>query len=190
MHRARRTLPPLPSFLPGQYDYYAPRVRFASIPRQSLVIDGGFERLLAPLVSAAVKDAGKPLPVEERADCLLFPVHELQVANITSLFPDAVVLPAEFSVFTPAQASIRCGDANIDVSIRALTPWQDRDASLCASADPEARGRDEDIVCPTDHLALYRVRRPALRAGHRPTVGHRQGPACHRERSRERRVSA
>ncbi|KAF8506286.1 IucC family-domain-containing protein [Hysterangium stoloniferum] len=105
MHRARRTIYPLPMIHPGQYDYYQPHVRFVSIPRSSLLIQGDFEELLAPLQDSAAKNAGKPLEIP--ANHMLFPVHELQIPNIVSKFPDAVVISDEFSVLAPAQASIR-----------------------------------------------------------------------------------
>lgn len=105
MHRARQTLPPIRPLLPGQYDFYQPRVRFVSIPRSSLLIEGSFEVLLGPLYDCAARIAGRPLEVPE--DCVVLPVHELQLANIRTKFDDAVILPEEFNVLTPAQANIR-----------------------------------------------------------------------------------
>jgi siderophore synthetase component len=105
MHRARRTIPPLPSLSPGQYDFYQPRVRFVSIPRTCLSIQGHFEELLAPLLKYAAKNAAKPLKVPQ--DRMLFPVHELQIPNIIAKFPHVSTMPLEFSVLAPAQASIR-----------------------------------------------------------------------------------
>jgi hypothetical protein len=105
MHRARCTIPPLPILQPGQFDYYKPHVRFVSIPRECLLFQGDFEKLLAPLRDSAANNAGKPLEVP--ADHALFPVHELQLPNIVAKFPDAIVIPEEFSVLAPAQSSIR-----------------------------------------------------------------------------------
>ena len=105
MHRARRTMHPVPAILPGQYDFYHPRTRFVSIPRASLDIQGDFETLLAPLCREAARNALKPLVAP--ANHILFPVHELQIANIVDKFPDVDVLPEEYSVLTPAQAGIR-----------------------------------------------------------------------------------
>jgi hypothetical protein len=105
MHRARRTIPPLPALLPGQYDFHHPRVRFLSIPRHKLSIQGDFEQLLGPLRESAEMNASKPLNVPEEQ--VVFPVHELQIPNIIANFPDAGILPEEYSVLTPAQASIR-----------------------------------------------------------------------------------
>lgn len=107
MHRARRTIFPLPVIIPGQYDYYKPNVRFAWIPRERLLIQGEFEALLRSLRDSAEKNAGHPL--EDVPDHVLFPLHELQIPNIESRFPDAVILPEEYFVATVAQASIRCG---------------------------------------------------------------------------------
>lgn len=105
MHRARMSISPLPPPLPGQYDFYHPRVRFLSIPRSRLSIQGNFEELLGPLFKSAATNAAKPLSASKGQ--MLFPVHELQIPNILANFPDARILPEEFSVLAPAQASIR-----------------------------------------------------------------------------------
>lgn len=106
MHRARRTISPLAPIKPGQYDYYFPHIHFVSIPRDNLSIEGDFEDLIAPLRDSAAKNAGKPLEAP-RDDSVLLPVHELQIPNIITKFKDAAVLPEEYRVLTPAQASIR-----------------------------------------------------------------------------------
>lgn len=105
MHRARRTVSPLPAILPGQYDYYRPHVRFAWVPRERLLIQGEFETLLQSLRNSAEQNAGHA--IEDLPDHVLFPFHELQITNIASKFPDAVILPKQYTVATAAQASIR-----------------------------------------------------------------------------------
>lgn len=105
MHRARRTIRPLPALLPGQYDFHRPRIRFASVPRHKLLVQGQFEQLLGPLRQSAEVNAAKSLIVPR--EHVIFPVHELQIPNIVINFPDANILPEEYSVLAPAQASVR-----------------------------------------------------------------------------------
>ncbi|KIJ27921.1 hypothetical protein M422DRAFT_37525 [Sphaerobolus stellatus SS14] len=105
MHRARRTIAPLPSVKPGQYNYYFPHLRFVTIPRDNLLIQGNFEDSIGPLRDSAAKHAGKPLEVS--SDLVLLPIHELQISNIVEKFIGAIVLPEEYRVLAPAQASIR-----------------------------------------------------------------------------------
>jgi len=105
MHRARRTITPLPPVKPGEYDYYLPHVRFVSIPRDNLHIQGNIDELLKTLRDSAAMNAGKPL--EAAPDHVVLPVHELQIPNIIEKFEDAIVLPEEYRVLTPALASIR-----------------------------------------------------------------------------------
>ncbi|GJJ10654.1 hypothetical protein Clacol_004881 [Clathrus columnatus] len=105
MHRARRTISPLPIIIPGQYDYYKPRVRFAWVPREQLLLQGEFEELLQSLRNSAEQNAGDVL--EDLPDHVLFPIHELQIPNIATKFSDAVILPEKYYVVASAQASIR-----------------------------------------------------------------------------------
>lgn len=105
MHRARITIYPLPALIPGQYDFYMPRIRFVSLPRTCLSIEGPFEELVAPLRESAARNAANFPDVPKNQ--VLFPVHELQIPSIRFNFPDVHILPEEFAVIAPAQASIR-----------------------------------------------------------------------------------
>lgn len=105
MHRARQMLSPILALLPSEYDFYQPRIRFVSIPKNSLSIQGSFEELLGPLCDSAMQNAGSLFDLP--ADRVLFPIHELQIPNIRTKFCDAVILPEEFSVLASALANIR-----------------------------------------------------------------------------------
>ena len=82
-----------------------PRIRFVSLTRTCVSIQGPFEELLASLrVSATENTTISPKALKDK---VLLPVHELQIPNILANFPDADILPEEFGVVAPAQASIR-----------------------------------------------------------------------------------
>ncbi|KAI0058644.1 hypothetical protein BV25DRAFT_1964653 [Artomyces pyxidatus] len=105
MHKTRHFLPPIPSFNPGTYDLYSPRIRLAAVPRENLKVTGDFEELTKPILDAAAANAQQELVVPE--NFVVVPVHELQVYHIVEKFPEADVYPGEFSVPAQAQQSIR-----------------------------------------------------------------------------------
>lgn len=87
------------------YDWYHPQIRFVSVPRSSLDIQGPFERDMRSLAETAAARSGRSLP----DDCasVLIPVHELQIPNIASKFHDVKILDSDISVKSFAQSSIR-----------------------------------------------------------------------------------
>jgi len=105
MHKARRALPPIPTIDPGQYDWQHPKIRIIDVPRKDVKIQGDWDNLVAPVCSVAEKKAGKP--IESSPNHTLIPVHDLQVANIQTRFPEARVLPEEYHVEALAQQSLR-----------------------------------------------------------------------------------
>ena len=115
MHKTRQFLPPTHPFSPGSYNLYSPRLRLAAFPRASLNIVGDFEELTRPILDVSTRNAGKPLDVQR--DCIVVPIHELQVPHITEKFKEAKVYPEEFSVPAQAQQSIRY------LSLRVASNW-------------------------------------------------------------------
>lgn len=105
MYKTRRFLPPIPDFAPGSYDLYHPKLRFIAMPRDSLKITYNFEELLAPLLQAASRTAGRQMEVPP--DSVVVPVHELQLYHIREKFPEVHVFPAEYHLPLLAQQSIR-----------------------------------------------------------------------------------
>ena len=105
MHKTRQFLPPLTPPTPGSYDLYSPRLRLATLPRESLNVTGDFETLTRPILDAAIRNAGKALDIPQNH--VMVPVHELQVSHILDKFKEATVYPEEFSVPARAQQSIR-----------------------------------------------------------------------------------
>mgnify|MGYP001435492295 CR=1 FL=1 len=99
MHRARL----LPS---GQVDYawYRPRVRFAEVPKGDLEVKGAFQRMLADIVGIPAEAAGVRL---DHRQFIYMPVHELQLPNLSKLFPDVAILPEAVHLEAYAQSSIR-----------------------------------------------------------------------------------
>ncbi|KAI0058643.1 hypothetical protein BV25DRAFT_1829878 [Artomyces pyxidatus] len=106
MHRARRTLPPLPAVSPDTRSWYHPKIRFALVPRGRLDIKGTFEAEIRPLAQMAARRCGRPIP-DGIDDQVLMPVYDLQTANIRAKFPDCEILDEDFSLDALGQASIR-----------------------------------------------------------------------------------
>ncbi|KAI0043239.1 hypothetical protein FA95DRAFT_1498871 [Auriscalpium vulgare] len=106
MHRARRTLPPLPAVTPADRDWHHPRIRFALVPRKRLEFQGAFEREVEPLTRLAAQRAGKSLP-DGDDERIVMPLYDLQVTNVREKFPDIEVLGEEFSIQALGQVSIR-----------------------------------------------------------------------------------
>jgi hypothetical protein len=75
------------------------------MPRDSLKITYNFEELLAPLLQAASRTAGRQMEVPP--DSVVVPVHELQLYHIREKFPEVHVFPAEYHLPLLAQQSIR-----------------------------------------------------------------------------------
>lgn len=105
MHKTRHFLPPTPDIVPGTYDLYHPVLRFIALPRESLKITYGFEKLTEPVRTAVAERAGQVLSVPDGH--VVVPVHELQVAHIQDKFKEAIIYPHEFNLPLLAQQSIR-----------------------------------------------------------------------------------
>ncbi|KAF8899909.1 IucC family-domain-containing protein [Gymnopilus junonius] len=105
MHKTRCFLPPLPDYPPSSYDLLHPRLRFISVPRESVKTTYDFEGLTLPILKLASSKAGKDLTV--KADQIVIPVHELQLVHIQDKFPDAYIYPDEFGLPLLAQQSLR-----------------------------------------------------------------------------------
>ena len=105
MHKTRRFLPPLPNYLPGEYDLLQPQLRFISIPRGNVKITNNFEELVQPLLAAVSSRSGEQLVIKE--DHVVIPVHAIQVAHIQDKFPEAHIYPEAFSLPLLAQQSLR-----------------------------------------------------------------------------------
>lgn len=105
MHKTRLFLPPISSYSPGSYDLLHPRLRFVSLPRESVKTTYDFEGLTLPTLKLASVQAGKDLIVE--ADRIVIPVHELQLVHIQDKFLHAYIYPEEFSLPLLAQQSLR-----------------------------------------------------------------------------------
>ena len=106
MHRARRTLPPLPAVTPQTRDWYRPKIRFAVVSRSRLDIQGPFEDHVRELAEAAAAKAGKKLPPLKESDTIM-PLYDLQVANVRAKFDDVVILDEDISLDAMGQASLR-----------------------------------------------------------------------------------
>ncbi|RDB25517.1 hypothetical protein Hypma_006471 [Hypsizygus marmoreus] len=102
MHRTR--LLPLSTAI-SDYDWYHPRIRFARVERSNLALLGPLESEMRKLAKKAAAKSGRPLP--DDAASVLVPVHELQVPNIISKFPDIEILHPDISLQALAQSSIR-----------------------------------------------------------------------------------
>lgn len=105
MHKSRRNFPPIPPIHPGGYDWQHPLVRLVAIPRANVHIKGAWDDLIAPVSTAAEKNAGKPINISKHH--IIIPVHALQLPNIREKFQDASVLPEEYYVDALAQQSLR-----------------------------------------------------------------------------------
>jgi hypothetical protein len=88
-----------------EYDWYHPRIRFVSVPRSSLDIQGPFEHEMRSLAAIAAARSGKALPND--LSSVLMPVHELQIPNVANKFHDLKILDSDISVKALAQSSIR-----------------------------------------------------------------------------------
>ncbi|KAH6913153.1 IucC family-domain-containing protein [Coprinopsis sp. MPI-PUGE-AT-0042] len=105
MHKTRRFLPPMPAMKPGQYDLLHPTLRLIAVPTSNLRITYNFTEILAPLVVAFERRAGKTIVVPDGHT--IVPVHDLQLHHIRSKFPEAHIFPEVFSLPLQAQQSLR-----------------------------------------------------------------------------------
>ncbi|KAF5334269.1 hypothetical protein D9758_015548 [Tetrapyrgos nigripes] len=93
MHRARM----MPK-VPDSYDWYHPIIRFVRVL-------GPFVKTVHALAQSAALSAGLSLPDSD--DSVIMPVHEAQLDNILSKFPDVEALDPAINVRAEAQCSIR-----------------------------------------------------------------------------------
>jgi siderophore synthetase component len=105
MYKIRRSIPPLPEYGPGEYDFLQPKLRFVSLVREEVKITYDFENLILPLFGAARARAGRPFDMED--DRIIIPVHELQIYHIRDKIETAIIFPEEFSLPLLAQQSLR-----------------------------------------------------------------------------------
>ncbi|KAJ1933903.1 hypothetical protein FBU59_005873, partial [Linderina macrospora] len=121
-------------------DLFHLRLAFVAVPRSQLNVEGDFEKLLAPLYSAADSDDGKNqyiLDFTDQATELVMPVHPMHLPAVKSMFEFVRVLP--FSAPAEAQASLRtvCPTAftplgydiklplgiKVSSALRTISPW-------------------------------------------------------------------
>ena len=107
MHRARRTLAPLPSLTPETRDWYHPRIRFALVPRERVDVLGPFEQEITALAQIAAARSGTKWPLEGADGRVIMPVYDLQVANLQAKFDGIEILDETFSLQSLGQVSIR-----------------------------------------------------------------------------------
>ncbi|CAG8518957.1 9676_t:CDS:2 [Dentiscutata erythropus] len=101
MHKLRYFPPPMPKISPGAYDFRKPTIRFVEVPRDKAYLRGPWEEKLNRLINVMSK---KPICSPNN---LLYPVHELQLSNISAKFPYVKILPPEYSIKANSQASLR-----------------------------------------------------------------------------------
>ncbi|CAG8584092.1 1461_t:CDS:2 [Cetraspora pellucida] len=137
MHNLRYFPPPMPKISPGAYDFRKPTIRFVEVPRDKAYLRGPWEEKLSRLINIMSK---KPICSPNN---LLFPVHELQLSNISANFPYVKILPPEYSIKANSQASLRTlvvqgiPDLVYKVSfgikvtsvLRTITPWSTHDGT-------------------------------------------------------------
>jgi hypothetical protein len=99
MHRARMV-----NNGASDFDWYHPLIRFVRVPRSSVLLLGYMEEISLSLAQKAADYAGRCLPPTNGS--VFLPVHELQVDNILTKFPDVEVLQ-DICVPGLAQSSIR-----------------------------------------------------------------------------------
>ncbi|KAJ2787844.1 hypothetical protein GGI15_000413 [Coemansia interrupta] len=113
MHRARHALPPLdPLAVDAEFRHL--RLRFVAVPKDMMVVEGDYTKLLMPLLDSATPVTGSDNPdagrksLFEYADLqteVVVPVHPLHMAAIQIRFPFARIL--DFEAEADAQASLR-----------------------------------------------------------------------------------
>ncbi|KAL0083998.1 IucC family-domain-containing protein [Phycomyces blakesleeanus] len=141
MHKARKSYPPMPPLIPGKVNLEQPQLRLVAVPVSSLKIRGDFEKLSAPIVNAILSKSEGKSADEMRAaypNHIFIPIHELQVPNVESKFPEATVLPKENSVTIQSLTSLRsvavpdilpglslklCLGIKISSALRTITPF-------------------------------------------------------------------
>lgn len=105
MHKMRRTLPPITPISPGDFNWKEPNIRMILVPRDKLNIQGPWDNCVSPIfneICKAGREASDKPPKE-----ILIPIHELQIENIVKKFPEARILPKEYSLTAQAQQSLR-----------------------------------------------------------------------------------
>ncbi|KAI8139331.1 IucC family-domain-containing protein [Fennellomyces sp. T-0311] len=108
LHKLRYSYPPVPPLSIDCPKLESPMIRLVSFPKKSIQLRGSFIESISPLVDAILKKTGDLCEQRAKyANCVLMPVHELQVPNIQEKFPDAIILPEENSVQGRALASVR-----------------------------------------------------------------------------------
>lgn len=101
----RRTLPPIPPLLPGEFNWQEPSIRMILVLRDKLNIQGPWDNYISPIFNEICK-AGRTAP-DKSPEEVLIPIHELQIENIVKKFPEARILPEEYSLTAYAQQSLR-----------------------------------------------------------------------------------
>ncbi|KAK9763130.1 hypothetical protein K7432_010482 [Basidiobolus ranarum] len=131
MHKARFAVPPLPP-LPSEADLSTPDICFVAVPRQKVMIRGDFEKLIQPALSLMSEEDRQ---LYDSRECVILPVHEIQLPNVFDKFPFAKLL----SIRQPAKALAALRTVSLDAlsnlnlklsigikvssSMRTITPW-------------------------------------------------------------------
>jgi hypothetical protein len=142
MHKARKSFPPMPPLIPGSYDFDHPNLRLVGIPRGNVTVRGDYEELVKDLVDAMLDPNRDPEVIadlrQRYAHLLFIPIHELQIPNIETRFPDTVILSEKHSAKAEALASLRsvalpdilpsksvklCLGIKISSALRTVTPF-------------------------------------------------------------------
>ena len=97
MHRARML-----SSASLDYDWYNPIIRFARVERDAVDILGPFEIYTQKLMKKVA-----PGQLYTNDNKVIVPIHEMQVENILSKFPEVEILPPNISIEAHGQSSIR-----------------------------------------------------------------------------------
>jgi hypothetical protein len=101
MHRARM----IPQPVSGDYNWYHPLIRFASVPRSSLHISGNFEYEMNQILELIAMRSGKTISLP--TDRVIMPIHELQIPTIISKFEGVEVLNEDIGLPAQGQISLR-----------------------------------------------------------------------------------
>ena len=96
---------------PSGFDWYRPLIRFVKVPQSSVLLLGSMEDIGLSLAQKAADHAGRRLPQTHAS--VFLPVHELQIQNIVTKFPDVEVLHEDICIPGLAQCNLRFAPASV-----------------------------------------------------------------------------
>lgn len=96
---------------PSGFDWYRPLIRFVKVPQSSVLLLGSMKDIGLSLAQKAADHAGRRLPQTHAS--VFLPVHELQIQNIVTKFPDVEVLHEDICIPGLAQCSLRFASASV-----------------------------------------------------------------------------